>query len=90
MGDTLKFTKPQSLISYLSGITSKHNVVIVEIVTTAKRREWKLSATNEQLNNKKYMRERMEVLNQFRREWPKGHSTVTVDGNTNRITVTLT
>jgi hypothetical protein len=89
--ETPSFETPETLIESLLDYVNKLNVVFIDIFTNAggTRRGWTFNRFPAyQLGDRKYMKEMLEDVNNFREEWPKGHSTVIYDGI--HVTITLT
>ncbi len=87
--ETLTFETPASLIESLLDYVDQLNVVFIDVLTNAGRRGWTFNRyPSYELGDRDYMRDMLEVVNEFREEWPNGHSTVTYNGR--QITVVLT
>ena len=87
--ETLTFQTPEALIESLLDYVDQLDVVFIDVLTNPGRRGWTFNRYPAyELGDRKYMKERLEIVNKFRNEWPNGHSTVIYDGI--HVTITLT
>ncbi len=95
MSQTQNFNTPEELVEFLLQETTDKRipVVFIDVYTNngKDRRGWTFNhPISYELWDRKYMKDMYEVVNNFRDEWPNGHSTVLVNDNGRNITVTLT
>jgi hypothetical protein len=92
---TQTFNTPEELVEFLLQQTTDKRIpfVYIEVYTNngKDRRGWTFNhPISYELWDRKYMKYMYEVVNNFRDEWPNGHSTVVIDDTGAHITVTLT
>ena len=92
---TQNFNTPEELVEFLLQETTDKRipVVFIDVYTNngKDRRGWTFNhPISYELWDRKYMKDMYEVVNNFRDEWPNGHSTVVIDDTGEHITVTLT
>jgi hypothetical protein len=92
---TQNFNTPEEVVEFLLQQTTDKRipVVLIDVYTNNRknRRGWTFNGPiSHELWDREYMKDMYEVVNDFRDEWPNGHSTVVIDDTGAHITVTLT
>ena len=90
---TQNFNTPEELVEFLLQQTTDKRipVVLIDVYTNNRknRRGWTFNGPiSHELWDRKYMKDMYEVVNNFRDEWPLGHSEVVVDDNHIKLTLT--